>query len=184
MQRAEEKEHCRHSDRYPVARAASDSFKIRRATLPDADVIAWHRARMFQDMGDVSDDAFEILRTKSRARLEQWIDSGDYIGWLATPADNPETIVGGAGVQLQPILPRPVDTFTIGEGRQATIVNVFTEPQWRRYGIASLLVKEIVTWSKNQRIDRLVLHASDEGRSLYEKSGFVASNEMRLSGGQ
>src|SRR5438552_1186056 len=51
------------------------------------------------------------------------------IGWLATPADKPETIVGGAGVQLQPILPRPVDTSTIGEGRQAIIVNVFTEPE-------------------------------------------------------
>jgi GNAT superfamily N-acetyltransferase len=137
---------------------------------------------MFQDMGDVSGGVFEILRTKSRTRLEHWIDSGDYIGWLATPADKPETIVGGAGVQLQPILPRPVDTSTIGEGRQATIVNVFTEPQWRRNGIAGLLVKEIVTWSKDQRIDRLLLHASDEGRSLYEKLGFVASNEMRLSG--
>ena len=92
MQRAEEKKHCRHSDGYPVARVASDSFKIRRATLRDADVIAWHRARMFQDMADVSGDAFEILRTKSRTRLEQWLDSGGYIGWLATPADEPEMI--------------------------------------------------------------------------------------------
>ena len=135
---------------------------------------------MFQDMGDVSSDAFEILRTKARARLEQWIDSGDYIGWLATSADKPETIVGGAGIQLQPILPRPVDTSIIGEGRQATIVNVFTEPQWRRHGIASLLVKEIVNWSKDQRIDRLLLHASDEGRSLYQKLGFIATTEMRF----
>src|SRR6266513_1985242 len=183
MQRAEEKEGCIYSGDYPPSGLAS-AFKIRRATVRDAAVIAWHRARMFQDMGDVSGDAFEVLRTKAQARLEHWIDSGDYIGWLATPADKPETIVGGAGIQLQPILPRPVDTSTIGEGRQAIIVNVFTEPQWRRHGIASLLVKEIVTWSKDQRIDRLLLHASDEGRSLYEKSGFVASNEMRFSGGQ
>jgi GNAT superfamily N-acetyltransferase len=63
-------------------------------------------------------------------------------------------------------------------------VNVFTEPQWRRHGIASLLVEEIVAWSKDQRIERLLLHASAEGRSLYEQFGFVASNEMRLSGGQ
>jgi GNAT superfamily N-acetyltransferase len=138
---------------------------------------------MFQDMGDVSSDAFEILRMKTRARLEQWIDSGDYIGWLATSADKPETIVGGAGIQLQPILPRPVDTSTIGEGRQGTIINVFTEPQWRRHGIAGLLIKWIVAWSKSERLDRLILHASDEGRSLYEKFGFVASNEMRLSRG-
>src|SRR5438132_12897627 len=78
MQRAEEKKHCRHSDGYPVARVASDSFKIRRATLRDADIIAWHRARMFQDMADVSGDAFEILRAKSRTRLELWLDSGGY----------------------------------------------------------------------------------------------------------
>jgi len=48
---------------------------------------------MFQDMGDVSGEAFEILRTKAQARLTQWLDSGDYIGWLATPADKPETII-------------------------------------------------------------------------------------------
>ncbi len=180
MQRAEEKEYCRHS----VSGVVSNSLKIRRAAVRDADVIAWQRARMFQDMGDVSGNAFEILRTTARVRLEQWIDSGDYIGWLATPAGKPETVVGGAGVQLQSILPRPVNASTIGEGRQGTIVNVFTEPQWRRHGIASLLVKEIVNWSKDQRIERLLLHASDEGRSLYEQFGFVASNEMRLSGGQ
>ena len=52
-------------------------------------------------------------------------------------------VVGGAGVQLQPILPRPLDASRIGESRQGTIVNVFTEPQWRRRGIAGRLVN---TW--------------------------------------
>ncbi|MBO0695592.1 MAG: GNAT family N-acetyltransferase [Verrucomicrobia bacterium] len=133
-------------------------------------------------MGDVSGGAFEILRTKARTRLEEWINNGTYVGWLATPADKPEMIVAGAGVQLQPILPRPLDVSTIGEGRQGTIVNVFTEPQWRRRGIAGLLLEEIIIWSKNERIDRLVLHASDEGRSIYDRLGFITSNEMRFVG--
>jgi GNAT superfamily N-acetyltransferase len=119
---------------------------------------------------------------QKRTRLEQWIDRGRYIGWLASPVDKPEVIVGGAGVQLQPILPRPVEVSTIGEGRQGTIVNVFTEPQWRRRGIAGLLVKEIIVWSRSEQIDRLILHASDEGRSIYERLGFNASNEMRFVG--
>jgi GNAT superfamily N-acetyltransferase len=138
---------------------------------------------MFQDMGDVSRDAFEILRAKARTRLKEWLDSGDYVGWLATPADQPEMVVGGAGVQLQPILPRPVNASTVGEGRQGTVVNVFTEPQWRRRGIAGLLMKEIITWSKDEHLDRLLLHASDEGRSVYERLGFIAGNEMRFGGG-
>ena len=180
MRRAKGKQYREQEDGRLVSRLAPDTFEIRRATAQDADIISWHRARMFQDMGDVSGEAFEILRTKAQARLEQWIDSCDYIGWLATPADKPQTIVGGAGIQLQPILPRPVDTSTIGEGRQGTIINVFTEPLWRRRGIAGLLIKEIVAWSKSERLDRLILHASDEGRSLYERFGFVASNEMRF----
>jgi GNAT superfamily N-acetyltransferase len=160
-----------------------DTFRIRRATAQDAGIVAWHRARMFQDMGDVSRDAFEILRAKARLRLKEWLDNGDYVGWLATPADQPEMVVGGAGVQLQPILPRPVNASTVGEGRQGTVVNVFTEPQWRRRGIAGLLIKEIITWSKDEHLDRLLLHASDEGRSVYERLGFIAGNEMRFLGG-
>jgi len=160
-----------------------DTFRIRRATAQDAGIVAWHRARMFQDMGDVSRDAFETLRAKARVRLKEWLDSGDYVGWLATSADQPEMVIGGAGVQLQPILPRPVNAATVGEGRQGTVVNVFTEPQWRRRGIAGLLMKEIITWSKDEHLDRLLLHASDEGRSVYERLGFIAGNEMRFVGG-
>jgi GNAT superfamily N-acetyltransferase len=182
MRRAKGKQYRNYKDGFPVSRVASEAFQIRRATTQDSDIISWHRARMFQDMGEVLDDAFEILRAKARSRLEEWIDSGDYIGWLATPADEQDVIVGGAGVQLQPILPRPIDVSTIGEGRQGTIVNVFTEPQWRRRGIAGLLIKEIIIWSKDEQIDRLVLHASDEGRSIYESLGFIASNEMRFVG--
>jgi predicted GNAT family acetyltransferase len=97
-------------------------------------------------------------------------------------SDQPETVVTGAGVQLQPILPRPLSYTTIGEGRQGIIVNAFTEPQWRRRGIASFLMKEIISWSRTERVDRLVLHASNEARSVYERLGFIATNEMRLGG--
>ena len=74
------------------------------------------------------------------------------------------------------------DVSTIGEGRRGTIVNVFTEPQWRRRGIAGRLVKEIIAWSKNECLDRLLLHASDDGRSVYERLGFIAGNEMYFAG--
>jgi GNAT superfamily N-acetyltransferase len=155
-------------------------FRIRRATSNDAGIIAGHRAQMFRDMGSVSGDAVEILRTRTQRQLEQWLESGDYLGWLATPAGQPDRVVGGAGVQLQPILPRPVHPATIREGRQGTIVNVFTEKEWRRRGVAGLLLQEIIAWARNEALERLTLHASDDGRSVYQRFGFVASNEMRL----
>ena len=159
----------------------SDTFRIRRANQKDAEIIAWHRARMFQDMGEIiSRDAFEILRKKTRALIKEWLENGDYVGWLATPADESATVVAGAGIQLQPILPRPLSPSQIGEGRQGTIINVFTEPEWRRRGIGSLLMKEIIAWSRSEGLERILLNASEEGRPVYEKLGFVESNEMRF----
>src|SRR4029453_99801 len=95
MKRAKGKQHPGYEDRGLASRGSSGAFQIRRAKVRDADIIAWHRARMFQDMGDVWGDAFEILRAKARTRLEQWSDRGRYIGWLASPVDKPEVIVGG-----------------------------------------------------------------------------------------
>jgi GNAT superfamily N-acetyltransferase len=157
-------------------------FRIRRATTGDADIIAWHRARMFQDMGELSDDAFELLRSRALVRLAEWLESGDYVGWLASCDNKPASVIAGAGIQLQSILPRPLSGSMIGEGRQGIIINVFTEPEWRRQGVAGMLMKEIIDWSKKEQLDRLILHASDEGRAIYERLGFVASNEMRYGG--
>lgn len=68
----------------------------------------------------------------------------------------------------------------VREGRHAIILNVFTEPQWRRRGVAALLMNEIVRWAQNEKLDQLVLHSSPEARSLYERMGFNATNEMRF----
>lgn len=140
---------------------------------------------MWQDMGDVPVDLFEPLRLKSEAHLRKALARGEYIAWLASPAASPERIISGAGVHLRSVMPHPLkhrsETIAIAEGRHGTIVNVFTEPEWRRHGVAALLMKEIIAWSREARLDWLVLHASAAGRALYEKMGFVATNEMRLA---
>lgn len=164
----------------------SDRFTIRLATLDDVDAIAEHRTRMFEEMGEVPPEAFQILRAKSRDRLRDLVTGGEYIGWLAMPAQRPAIIAGGAGVQLRNVLPHPLrhpnGENRIAEGRHAIILNVFTEPSWRRQGVALLLLKQIIDWARTERLDRLVLHASEAGRSLYQRLGFVDTNEMRLAG--
>src|SRR6266487_3023525 len=159
----------------------SELFRIQLATPADAETIAWHRARMFQDMGEVTPNLFEIFRAKSRDRLHDALARGEYVGWLASP-ENDSNIVGGAGVNLQQTLPHPLSRSALAEGRLGVIVNVFTEPEWRRQGVAEMLLRRIIEWARAERLDRVVLHASEEGRALYERLGFVTSNEMRLAG--
>jgi GNAT superfamily N-acetyltransferase len=163
----------------------SESFVVRLATPADADTIAWHRARTFRDMGDVPPNLFEEFRAKAQRGIEAALARDEYFGWLASPGNQPKIVIGGAGVLRQKTLPYPVsqsDQVKIAEGRYGLIVNVFTEPEWRKRGVAALLLKQIIDWSRAKRLDRLVLHASEEGRSVYERLGFVAkSNEMRLA---
>jgi GNAT superfamily N-acetyltransferase len=157
-------------------------IRIRRAALQDADVIAGHRAGMFRDMGQIPAHLFDSFRLRSAERLRDMLQSGEYVGWLACLTDPPEKIIAGAGVQLRQTLPHPANNEAFAEGRHGLIINVFTEPDWRRRGMAQLLLKQIIQWSQEQKLDRLVLHASDDGRALYERLGFVTTNEMRFAG--
>jgi GNAT superfamily N-acetyltransferase len=162
----------------------TDRVQVRLATPEDADVIAGHRTRMFRDMGQLPPELFEPLRSSARERLSVAIATGEYIGWLACPREIPETVVAGAGVQLRQALPHPRmradGVVVVASGRHAIVLNVFTEPHWRRQGMAELLMRHIVAWARSERLDRLVLHASSEGRPLYDRLGFVPTNEMRL----
>jgi len=160
----------------------SDDFHIRLAGADDAEIIAYHRARMFQDMDQIPAHLYDSFRHRSHERVREMLSSGEYIGWLASPASRSEKIVAGAGVQLRTVLPHPATNEAFAEGRQAVIINVFTEPEWRRHGLAENLLKQIIDWSQQQKIDRLVLHASQQGRALYQRLGFVDTNEMRFAG--
>jgi GNAT superfamily N-acetyltransferase len=119
--------------------------------------------------------------------LGKALAAGDYFGWLASRRNAPQKIIAGAGVIIRKVPPFPIrkknGEITIAEGRQGLIVNVFTEPEWRKRGLAQLLMEQIIVWSREQQLDGLVLHASDDGRALYEKLGFVPTTEMSLGSG-
>jgi hypothetical protein len=115
----------------------ADKFHVRLATIDDANIIAWHRARMFQDMGHLQPHLFEAFRMKSRERLRDVIARGEYVGWLTSLKVAPDTVVAGAGVHLRRVLPHPAENgTTFADGRHGIVVNVFTEPEWRRHASA------------------------------------------------
>ena len=140
---------------------------------------------MFRDMGELPPELFESFRAQSRESLERLFERGDYIGWLAYWEKAPARIIAGAGVLVREVPPHPQPDsrgkIDIVSGRQAVIVNVYTEPEWRRRGLAALLIKEIIEWTREHRIESVVLHASDEGRAVYERLGFITTTEMRLN---
>lgn len=147
---------------------------IRHATTDDARVIAEHRARMFEDTGRIDSVRAAAMVEQLLPLLRPMLASGEYAGWLMAEEDG--AVVAGAGVQIRTLLPRPETDVT----REALVVNVYVEPAYRRRGLARRLMEAILAWSREQRIERVSLHASVMGQPLYEALGFTRSNEFVL----
>lgn len=58
--------------------------------------------------------------------------------------------------------------------------DVYTEPNFRGQGYAKLLSESVLLWLRSRGVRMVRLLASEAGRSLYGKLGFVPSDEMVL----
>jgi GNAT superfamily N-acetyltransferase len=149
-------------------------FLIREATWRDLDILVHQRRGMWQDIGieDRSslDEADRAYRKWAKAKLR----SGGLVGWIV---ETPEHTIAGSGcLWLRPEQPRPRLSRLV----EPYLLSMFTEPEFRRQGVGSALVKEAVKWCKRNGYPRVLLHASKKGRKLYRQYGFARTWEMRL----
>ena len=98
--------------------------------------------------------------------------------FLALVVEGPEgQVAGSGGLWLMPSQPRP---GSLGRGEIPYVLSMYTEPAYRRTGVATLIVREMVRWARARGYARVLLHASRFGRPVYERLGFETSSEMRL----
>jgi GNAT superfamily N-acetyltransferase len=147
---------------------------IREGSIADIPEIARQRRRMCEDMNYTDAVALATMVTVTADYLNKAIPEGSFRSWLA--CDNARVVAGGAVV----ISSWPAHAYDL-ECRRATILNVYTEPEYRRRGIARLIMETMIAWCKQEGFARVSLHASERGRHLYESLGFEDSNEMRLN---
>jgi GNAT superfamily N-acetyltransferase len=149
----------------------STTYRVRPATLDDADVLVRHRIAMFTDMG-VPIDA-TMLSAAFRSWLARGMPAGIYRAWLVeTEAGE---VVGGGGITTLPWPPGPRymgDTL-------AYVYNVYTEPAHRRRGLARLVMESIHAWCRDAGVMSAALNTSPDGLALYESMGYaVTPNPM------
>ncbi len=144
---------------------------LRKVTVADLDTVLLHRREMFHEMKLVGD--FALAESLSRQFFARALMEGNYHGWFL---EEGSTVVAGGGVILVEYHPSPRDASP----RRPWVVNVYVEQAWRGRGLARRLMGVMVEWSRTAGYSNLFLHASDEGRRLYESLGFAATNEMRL----
>jgi GNAT superfamily N-acetyltransferase len=145
-----------------------DEFKVRSAALDDLATLIRQRRSMFRDMGNFSEAEQAALVDAYAAYLPQALGEGAYWGWLAETAEG--RVAAGGGVAI----------LTRLGVRRAYICNVYTEPEYRRRGLARQLMETMLAWCRAEGFAAVNLHASQAGRPVYEKLGFEPTNEMRL----
>jgi GNAT superfamily N-acetyltransferase len=106
----------------------------------------------------------------------EWLPSRlgtTYFHWLA---EYDGRLAGSAGVLLLDWPPSPRDP----RGGLGFIYNVYVEPAYRRRGVARATLAALHQWAQERGLGALALHASEEGRPLYETLGYLPTNEMRI----
>ena len=91
--------------------------------------------------------------------------AGTYVSWLAFDG---ERIVGTSGMSFAEKPPY----FTCPTGRLGILSSMYTDPEYRRMGIATNLLDRVVKEAKDYGCGTIYITASDAGVKLYESYGF------------
>jgi GNAT superfamily N-acetyltransferase len=101
-----------------------------------------------------------------REYLLRKMPTGDFLAWVAEAG---ASVVAMSGVTLFERPPNGANP----SGLEAYLSNMYTLPAWRGRGIGTALVATAVAHLKQTRVRRVWLHATEEGRPVYAKAGFV-----------
>ena len=126
-------------------------------------------------MGKYDEASLDVVRRASEPWTERMMEAGRYLGWITTDEGRP---IASAGMLLLDWPPHPFDPAA--EAR-AYLLNVFVEPEYRRRGLARALIDRCLAEACRRCIRVVSLHASEEGRPLYESLGFRSTNEMMVT---
>jgi GNAT superfamily N-acetyltransferase len=146
-------------------------YGYREVISSDANVIATQRHLMFAEAGADPAD----MDPHFSPWLEPRIVDGRYFGWIAMLEDEP---VGGIGMMVLEWPPHPRHP---AQAQRGYILNLYVTPEHRRHGIASALMERAYAEARARGITYVVLHATEQGRPLYERDGWTRTSEMAIS---
>ena len=146
-----------------------------RATIKDLEELVRTRIIVLRAANklDENTDMSEVER-QSRDYYKKAMTDGTHTAYLVYDGDK---FIGDGGVSYYRVMP----TYHNPRGEKAYIMNMYTAPDYRRKGIAFKTLDLLVRDAKERGITAISLEATDMGRPLYEKYGFVKmDDEMEL----
>lgn len=150
-------------------------MEFRVATLNDLALLTTSRIEVLRAANklDASTDMANVEK-ESYNYYKKALEDNTHYAILVMEDDK---FIGAGGVSFYSVMP----TYHNPSGKKAYIMNMYTAPDYRRQGIAYKTLDMLVKISKERGINQISLEATEMGRPLYEKYGFVKmESEMEL----
>ena len=151
------------------------ALNYKKATIADLEILTETRIEVLRAANKLGEDV-DMCEVKKQTfdYYKNALKEESHSAYLVFDAD---TFVGAGAVSYFQVMP----TFHNPTGKKAYIMNMYTKPSYRRQGIAFKILDLLVTEAKVRGITAISLEATQMGKPLYTKYGFVKMNdEMEL----
>lgn len=163
-------------------------WTIRQARVEEIEQLIALRRMMFEAMGFDDTEALDRTCDAMRAYFAHQMPTGAFRVWVAvssgasTGGDSgsgqagtcAESLIASIGLVIHSVPPGPHNLV----GTVGYIMNLVTLPEWRRQGIAHALLSHVLDVLRAEGVAVASLHASTDGRCLYEDLGFQAKEDL------
>ncbi len=140
----------------------------RKMVSDDLDTFISMRIKQLREEGATED--FDLVPA-IRDYYERHMADGTFVSWLAVDGDK---IIGTSGMSFVEKPPY----FGCPSGRIGLLSSMYTNPDYRRMGIAKKLLAKVVEEAKNYGCGTVQITASDMGVLLYTDFGFVKNGNF------
>lgn len=106
------------------------------------------------------------LKPALKSYYNRHMEDGTFVSWIAVDGDR---IIGTSGMSFVEKPPY----FGCSNGRIGLLSSMFTDPDYRRMGIAKELLHRVVEEARKYGCGTIQITASDMGVKLYTAYGFV-----------
>jgi GNAT superfamily N-acetyltransferase len=143
-------------------------IQYRKMTPADVDTFISIRIKQLREEGATEDiDLIPALKDYYGRHMAD----GTFVSWLAVDG---EKIVGTSGMSFVEKPPY----FSCPTGRLGLLSSMFTDPSYRRMGIAKELLSRVVDEARKYGCGSVQITASDMGVLLYTDFGFVKNGNF------
>ena len=143
---------------------------FKKATIDDLELLARTRIEfMAANHADLTDADKIALYEANKVYFRETLSDGSFTAFLAFDGGK---LVATSGVSFYKTPPQRKNL----SGKTAYISNMYTKPAYRRKGIATRLFHMAAEEARARGCGKMTLYATDMGRPIYEKYGFIVPN--------